>query len=273
ITECLKVEQFRSYDNCLDDLNVLKDLLNLEHIDLRINKFSGSLKVFQSFKKLKNLFISDNSFDEGGLGYLPKSLKSLIVFPQEVFSLILAQKDFTNEEIKRLDGVSREFWGLGKLPRNGLVTFALNILAIIPLASLLNLATKEICDQKGGSVAGIIGAAFGNVIELIISIFVLIHGEIVVVQASMLGSIISNLLLVLGTYEIVIEQLHFKIENPLFPLSFSIRLLVIVTVCVALTSDCLVSSIEEAAKTIKINKFFVALIILPNAGNATEVLI
>ncbi|CAG8455544.1 843_t:CDS:2 [Dentiscutata erythropus] len=69
----------------------------------------------------------------------------------------------------------------------GLVTFALNILAIILLASLLNLATEEICNQKGGSIAGILGTAFGNVVELIISIFALIHGEIEVVQASMLG--------------------------------------------------------------------------------------
>ncbi|CAG8819287.1 15557_t:CDS:1, partial [Cetraspora pellucida] len=47
-------------------------------------------------------------------------------------------------------------------------------------------------------IGGLLAAAFGNIVELIISIFALIHNEIEIVQTSLLGSIISNLLLVLG---------------------------------------------------------------------------
>ncbi|CAG8560141.1 10032_t:CDS:2 [Ambispora gerdemannii] len=77
-------------------------------------------------------------------------------------------------------------------------TFSLNFLAIIPLAKLLGLATEEIAMRVGQTIGGLLNATFGNAVELIISIFAIRQGQIRVVQASMLGSIISNLLLVLG---------------------------------------------------------------------------
>ncbi|KAK3381358.1 Sodium/calcium exchanger protein-domain-containing protein [Podospora didyma] len=76
--------------------------------------------------------------------------------------------------------------------------FSLNFCAIIPLASVLSFATEEIAQRLGETLGGLVNATFGNAVELIVSVVALRAGEIEVVQASMLGSILSNLLLVLG---------------------------------------------------------------------------
>ncbi|RIA93034.1 Sodium/calcium exchanger protein [Glomus cerebriforme] len=76
--------------------------------------------------------------------------------------------------------------------------FILNFFAIIPLAKLLEFATEDISNRVGQTIGGLLNATFGNAVELIVSIVALMDGQIRVVQASMLGSIISNLLLVLG---------------------------------------------------------------------------
>ncbi|CAK7221444.1 Vacuolar calcium ion transporter [Sporothrix curviconia] len=76
--------------------------------------------------------------------------------------------------------------------------FTLNFFAIIPLAAVLSFATEEISVRLGESMGGLLNATFGNAVELIVSIVALRQGQIEVVQASMLGSILSNLLLVLG---------------------------------------------------------------------------
>lgn len=76
--------------------------------------------------------------------------------------------------------------------------FGLNFAAIIPLAAVLSFATEEIASRLGETLGGLVNATFGNAVELIVSIVALRAGEIQVVQASMLGSILSNLLLVLG---------------------------------------------------------------------------
>ena len=76
--------------------------------------------------------------------------------------------------------------------------FTLNFFAIIPLAAVLSFATEEISVRLGESLGGLLNATFGNAVELIVSIVALRQGQIEVVQSSMLGSILSNLLLVLG---------------------------------------------------------------------------
>lgn len=86
----------------------------------------------------------------------------------------------------------------GAMKINPVAVFVLNFLAIIPLASLLSDATEELAEHVGHTLGGLLNATFGNATELIISIFALKKGEIRIVQASMIGSILSNLLLVLG---------------------------------------------------------------------------
>ncbi|KAL4886747.1 Sodium/calcium exchanger protein-domain-containing protein [Aspergillus karnatakaensis] len=86
----------------------------------------------------------------------------------------------------------------GALHWDSTVVFTLNFLAIVPLASLLSFATEELAATMGQALGGLMNATFGNAVELIVSIIALKDRQIRVVQASMLGSILSNILLVLG---------------------------------------------------------------------------
>jgi Ca2+:H+ antiporter len=87
----------------------------------------------------------------------------------------------------------------GALGWSAPLTFVFNFLAIIALASLLSFATEELSKKVGQTVGGLLNASFGNATELIVSIVALLQGQIKLVQASMLGSILSNLLLVINT--------------------------------------------------------------------------
>jgi len=87
---------------------------------------------------------------------------------------------------------------LGATHQNDTAVFIINFLAIIPLAKLLGDATEELAQHTSQSVGGLLNATFGNAVEIIISIFALKAGLIRVVQSSLIGSILSNLLLVLG---------------------------------------------------------------------------
>ncbi|KAG0193473.1 hypothetical protein DFQ28_005077 [Apophysomyces sp. BC1034] len=78
------------------------------------------------------------------------------------------------------------------------VVFALNFIAIIPLAKLLGFATEELALRCGSTWGALLNATFGNAVELILGIIALKEGLIRVVQASVMGSILSNILLVLG---------------------------------------------------------------------------
>ncbi|KAF4992820.1 hypothetical protein FDECE_13606 [Fusarium decemcellulare] len=86
----------------------------------------------------------------------------------------------------------------GKLGWNSTAVFTINFFAIIPLAAVLSFATEEISLKLGETMGGLLNATFGNAVELIVSIVALRDNQIEVVQASMLGSILSNLLLVMG---------------------------------------------------------------------------
>ncbi|KAH7674608.1 Calcium/proton exchanger protein [Dioscorea alata] len=76
--------------------------------------------------------------------------------------------------------------------------FLLSMLGIIPLAERLGFATEQLVFFTGPTVGSLLNATFGNATELIISIFALENGMIRIVQQSLLGSILSNMLLVLG---------------------------------------------------------------------------
>lgn len=81
---------------------------------------------------------------------------------------------------------------------NSTAVFCINFFAIIPLAAVLSYATEEISIKLGQTLGGLLNATFGNAVELIVSIIALRDNQIAVVQSSMLGSILSNLLLVMG---------------------------------------------------------------------------
>ncbi|KAK7033071.1 Calcium/proton exchanger [Favolaschia claudopus] len=76
--------------------------------------------------------------------------------------------------------------------------FVFSFLAIIPLAKLLAFATDELSMRVGQTLAGLLNATLGNAVELIVAIIALTKCELQIVQSSLTGSILSNLLLVLG---------------------------------------------------------------------------
>ncbi|TIA97065.1 hypothetical protein E3P94_03204 [Wallemia ichthyophaga] len=84
------------------------------------------------------------------------------------------------------------------LQLNDKLIFISSFLAIIPLAKLLGDATEQVALKLGDTLGGLLNASFGNAVELIVGIVALNQGQLRIVQTSMLGSILSNLLLVLG---------------------------------------------------------------------------
>ncbi|XP_044505116.1 vacuolar cation/proton exchanger 3-like [Mangifera indica] len=77
--------------------------------------------------------------------------------------------------------------------------FALSLLGLTPLAERVSFLTEQIAYFTGPTVGGLLNATCGNATELIIAMFALYRNKINVVKYSLLGSILSNLLLVLGT--------------------------------------------------------------------------
>jgi Ca2+:H+ antiporter len=84
------------------------------------------------------------------------------------------------------------------VPVSAGVVFAMNAIAIVPLAGLLSHATESVASRLGDTVGALMNVTFGNAVELIIFIIALVKNEIRIVQASLIGSILSNLLLILG---------------------------------------------------------------------------
>ena len=78
------------------------------------------------------------------------------------------------------------------------VVFALSLLAIAPFAERLSYVTEQLALYTNETLGGLLNATFGNVTELIVSLFALRAGMLRIVQVSLLGSILSNMLLVLG---------------------------------------------------------------------------
>src|SRR3954466_6446234 len=84
------------------------------------------------------------------------------------------------------------------MPTSHTLIFIASCLAIVPLAGWLGHATEELAHHTGEGVGGLLNATFGNAAELIIAIMALREGLYPVVKASLTGSIIGNILLVLG---------------------------------------------------------------------------
>jgi Ca2+:H+ antiporter len=79
-----------------------------------------------------------------------------------------------------------------------ILIFILSAIALAPLAKFLSDATEALSEKVGPAAGGLLNATFGNAPELIISIFALSAGLVDVVKASLVGSILGNLLLGLG---------------------------------------------------------------------------
>jgi Ca2+:H+ antiporter len=89
------------------------------------------------------------------------------------------------------------------------IVFTTACIAIIPLAAWMGTATEEIAVVVGPSLGGLLNATFGNATELIIALIALNAGLVNVVKATITGSIISNLLLVMG-FSMLLGGLRYK---------------------------------------------------------------
>ena len=79
-----------------------------------------------------------------------------------------------------------------------ILVFLTSALAVVPLAGLIGATTEEVARYVGPGLGGFLNATFGNAAELIIAVLALREGLTEVVKASLVGSILGNLLLVLG---------------------------------------------------------------------------
>jgi Ca2+:H+ antiporter len=84
------------------------------------------------------------------------------------------------------------------LHASDVLIFVSAALAIVPIAALMGQSTENLAVRTGATIGGLLNATFGNATELIIAFFALQAGKIDVVKASIVGSMIGNLLLVLG---------------------------------------------------------------------------
>ena len=91
--------------------------------------------------------------------------------------------------------------GVGDVP-----LFCVSALALIPLAWLIGESTEHASEHTGATVGGLLNASFGNAPELIIALYAINDGLPDVVRGSITGSIVSNLLLVLGFALVATEE-------------------------------------------------------------------
>lgn len=95
---------------------------------------------------------------------------------------------------------------------NPTALFIVACLAIIPLAGWMGKATEHLAEHMGQGIGGLLNATFGNAAELIIALFALSKGLEGVVKASITGSIIGNMLLVLGL-SLIVGGAKFKTQK------------------------------------------------------------
>ena len=115
-----------------------------------------------------------------------------------------------------------------RLNGNEMAMFFAACIAIIPLAGFMGEATESLACHAGERVGGLLNATFGNATELLITIFALRAGLFGVVKASIAGSILGNILLVLGIAILVgglkngeqtFDRVHFSNQTSLMFLS------------------------------------------------------
>ena len=127
------------------------------------------------------------------------------------------------------------------------LVFTCSALACVPLNYWLGQATEALGTRLGPVSGGLLNATFGNAAELIISVLALSQGLLVIVRATLIGSILGQLLLVLGTSLLFAGLKHRNLgfDRPLVQINFT--LMVIAMVAIGLPSLLLVASPEKSA--------------------------
>ncbi|GAB2274464.1 hypothetical protein Dimus_009234 [Dionaea muscipula] len=170
--------------------------------------------------------------------------------------------------------------------------FTLSLLGLAPLAERISFLTEQIAYYTGPTVGGLMNATCGNATELIIAILALYRGKMHVLKYSLLGSILSNILLVLGSalllggFANINKEQKFNRgdedgdhnvvvvddddEKPVIGFWSAFTWLVGMTLAIALLSEYIVGTIEDASSSWGISISFLSIILLPILGNAAE---
>ena len=144
-----------------------------------------------------------------------------------------------------------------------IVVFAASAIAIIPLSWLLGRATEELSARTGPTLGGLVNASLGNLAELIIAGLALRAGLTDLVKASITGSIIGNLLLVLGAAQLA-GGLRYRTQkfNPNFA-GTSVSLLVIAAVGLIVPTLFLAAHPDPTrAATVRVSEFVAGFLIV-----------
>jgi Ca2+:H+ antiporter len=144
-----------------------------------------------------------------------------------------------------------------------LIVFVASAIAIIPLSGVLGRATEELAARTGPTLGGLVNASLGNLAELIIAILALRAGFVDLVKASITGSIIGNLLLVLGAAQLA-GGLKYRTQkfNPHFA-GTSVSLLVIAAVGLIVPTLFLAAHPDPTrAATVRVSEFVAAFLIV-----------
>jgi Ca2+:H+ antiporter len=83
-------------------------------------------------------------------------------------------------------------------PESHTMLFVLSVIAIVPLAALLSLATENVAVRTGDAIGGLLNATLGNLTELVIMLTALRAGMMDLVKASIAGAIVTNSMFMLG---------------------------------------------------------------------------
>jgi Ca2+:H+ antiporter len=144
-----------------------------------------------------------------------------------------------------------------------LAVFGLSALAIVPLSAVLGRATEELAARAGPTIGGLLNATLGNLAELIIAALALNAGLLDLVKASITGSILGNLLLVLGAAQLA-GGLRYKTQTFNRQLAtVNVPLLVIAAAGLVLPALFYAAHPDPArAATVRMSEFVAALLIL-----------
>ncbi|MED6218188.1 Vacuolar cation/proton exchanger 3 [Stylosanthes scabra] len=159
--------------------------------------------------------------------------------------------------------------------------FALSLIGLAPLAERVSFLTEQIAYYTGPTVGGLLNATCGNATEMIIALLALRKNKVDVVKFSLLGSILSNLLLVLGSSllcgglanlkrEQRFDREEDEEEKAVIGFWSSFTWLVVMTLVISVLSEYVVGTIEAASDSWGISVSFISLILLPIVGNAAE---
>jgi Ca2+:H+ antiporter len=134
------------------------------------------------------------------------------------------------------------------------VTFAFALLAIAPLAERLGFCTEQLAIHTNDSIGGLLNATFGNATEVIVGITALSKGLYRVVQLSLLGSVLSNLLLVLGC-AFFFGGLKFKTQSfGKITSQISAGILILATMCLVFPAILTQTNIETKGAEINFSR-------------------